>query len=551
VANCALNKGCASAGDCESNQCNAVEHICTEGPCADGIKNNQETDIDCGGGGNCAKCGLHGDCQLPTDCESDHCDAQNLCELHPLEWNFIPQRLCSRVSGSAAALGERIFIAGGRASCAGATVNDHYNIVETLDVDPPPGSWVEDPVLMIYDRPGAQTVASGQNLFVIGGVQDSFTSCFATVSGSDGTAAFTSLADMASSRAYFAATTLSDGRIFVAGGTTGDLADPTNALSSTELYTPDPTLATPGTWEAGAPLGVYRVGAGMVQARDGRIFVMGGQLKYNGGPLVDTVEIYASPASPPTAGSPMPAARSFFGSVRGGRTHLCCRRNHFRRRLPGGPGLRPRVRRVDSASGSPGGSNASGRGHGIGFSALCHRRFRRRLAEGGLRVRTVTHAHARQRGARSNGCAFRIVAPAGHGLLGLCGLDRFTARGHRHYRSDRLPASRIFHHRAHGFVVRAAHDHRDGLEEPVSRAGGALGPVRTRRVPHANSPCAGSRHGPSMTATLRGSRLAVKRFETRGCRSSVNTSIGGVAEARARPFLLTAVTVGLSQRWLT
>ena len=53
----------------ETQSCNT--QICLIAGCDDGIKNNDETDTDCGG--NCAKCALNQWCEINADCQSEVC----------------------------------------------------------------------------------------------------------------------------------------------------------------------------------------------------------------------------------------------------------------------------------------------------------------------------------------------------------------------------------------------------------------------------------------------------------------------------------------------
>ena len=76
---CSLGKACLTSADCASSSC--INRICTEkvtaaGPsCSDGIKNQGETDIDCGG--TCAvKCDNGKRCLTSADCRSHRCDAR-------------------------------------------------------------------------------------------------------------------------------------------------------------------------------------------------------------------------------------------------------------------------------------------------------------------------------------------------------------------------------------------------------------------------------------------------------------------------------------------
>lgn len=95
---CDLGKKCESNDDCRSENCNLIGHICTEKPCtgdkdcanglacdlsdntcktpetcSDGIKNQDETDVDCGGT-KCAKCENGKTCNDPSDCVNGECE---------------------------------------------------------------------------------------------------------------------------------------------------------------------------------------------------------------------------------------------------------------------------------------------------------------------------------------------------------------------------------------------------------------------------------------------------------------------------------------------
>jgi len=81
---CAVGKACASDTDCKSgNGCDAHTHTCDATECADGVKDGQETGVDCGG----SVCDALGDtcavgqpCAVDADCTSGGCDAKTqLC----------------------------------------------------------------------------------------------------------------------------------------------------------------------------------------------------------------------------------------------------------------------------------------------------------------------------------------------------------------------------------------------------------------------------------------------------------------------------------------
>lgn len=93
-AKCQAGQSCSLAADCETDYCGTdgkcdikpcesdaecgagfrcVSGTCEAEPsCSDGIKNQDETDVDCGGP-NCGKCSLNQHCQENTDCLSNQC----------------------------------------------------------------------------------------------------------------------------------------------------------------------------------------------------------------------------------------------------------------------------------------------------------------------------------------------------------------------------------------------------------------------------------------------------------------------------------------------
>ncbi len=70
---CDNKKSCLLDSDCCDNYCNA-SNKCAEPECDDGVKNGQETDVDCGG--NCKfKCDVGDFCSEDDDCKTDNCDS--------------------------------------------------------------------------------------------------------------------------------------------------------------------------------------------------------------------------------------------------------------------------------------------------------------------------------------------------------------------------------------------------------------------------------------------------------------------------------------------
>jgi hypothetical protein len=74
---CAVGKRCLVSADCIAATC--VASVCTSsaGPsaavaCGNGVKDGAETDVDCGGG-TCPRCALGRRCELPNDCTGGAC----------------------------------------------------------------------------------------------------------------------------------------------------------------------------------------------------------------------------------------------------------------------------------------------------------------------------------------------------------------------------------------------------------------------------------------------------------------------------------------------
>ncbi len=81
---CALGQGCELAADCESRNCDTVSGTCVtpDTPtCTDRMLNQDETDIDCGGA-VCGGCGVGALCAAPRDCRSGRCTGGH-CEAAP------------------------------------------------------------------------------------------------------------------------------------------------------------------------------------------------------------------------------------------------------------------------------------------------------------------------------------------------------------------------------------------------------------------------------------------------------------------------------------
>ncbi len=77
-ATCQVDEGCDDANDCLTQSCDATSGLCVPSACNDGVMNGQETDIDCGGP-TCDSCDDGKDCLENSDCDSLSCPASNTC----------------------------------------------------------------------------------------------------------------------------------------------------------------------------------------------------------------------------------------------------------------------------------------------------------------------------------------------------------------------------------------------------------------------------------------------------------------------------------------
>jgi alpha-tubulin suppressor-like RCC1 family protein len=71
-AKCADAKGCQEAADCASGVCDPQKKTCSVASCSDQVRNGDETDVDCGGP-TCPKCPLGASCGTAVDCQSGTC----------------------------------------------------------------------------------------------------------------------------------------------------------------------------------------------------------------------------------------------------------------------------------------------------------------------------------------------------------------------------------------------------------------------------------------------------------------------------------------------
>ncbi|MBL4688773.1 MAG: hypothetical protein JKY37_29560 [Nannocystaceae bacterium] len=85
-AKCGTGEGCGGNTDCQSGSCDTGAETCDpgDGACSDSTQNQDETDVDCGGVCG-ASCEIGEGCGDDQDCVSDYCGASNVCDPNP-EW---------------------------------------------------------------------------------------------------------------------------------------------------------------------------------------------------------------------------------------------------------------------------------------------------------------------------------------------------------------------------------------------------------------------------------------------------------------------------------
>ncbi len=77
---CRTGDDCLLGRDCDSGVCGAGSHTCSAPSCTDGVRNDIETDVDCGGLG-CPRCELGERCRRHTDCTTELCSGGRCAEF--------------------------------------------------------------------------------------------------------------------------------------------------------------------------------------------------------------------------------------------------------------------------------------------------------------------------------------------------------------------------------------------------------------------------------------------------------------------------------------
>ncbi|MDR0966018.1 MAG: hypothetical protein LBM75_05895 [Myxococcales bacterium] len=80
---CAIEQSCQNHSDCQSGVCgDDGECVAPAASCANHVKDENESDVDCGGENQCPRCidGKH--CASASDCQGNICNASGWCESH-------------------------------------------------------------------------------------------------------------------------------------------------------------------------------------------------------------------------------------------------------------------------------------------------------------------------------------------------------------------------------------------------------------------------------------------------------------------------------------
>lgn len=180
---------------------------------------------------------------------------------------------------AAAALDSMVRLPGGRVLVAGGADGTGEPLSGAALFDPVANTWSATGALTIARREHALTGLAGGRVLATGGRTAEAPPGLAVAAVASGgvasaevydpiTGAWTATPTMATARFAHSATALSDGKVLVAGGSSGR-----RSLASAELFDP----AT-GQWSAAEPMTDARFGHQAVPLTDGRVLVVGGAL---------------------------------------------------------------------------------------------------------------------------------------------------------------------------------------------------------------------------------------------------------------------------------
>lgn len=87
---CADGKRCIGKEDCLGGFCDPSNKQCSSPTCTDGIKNGDETDVDCGGT-SCVRCAVGRRCTADLDCKTGTCNAVDSACACPARMVTVPK----------------------------------------------------------------------------------------------------------------------------------------------------------------------------------------------------------------------------------------------------------------------------------------------------------------------------------------------------------------------------------------------------------------------------------------------------------------------------
>jgi hypothetical protein len=225
--------------------------------CNDGVRDGDETDIDCGGA-VCPACGLGGSCMVDGDCASNGC-ANGACEpvSGPPSWLPAAAMPLPRL-GAGAELGSdgRIYIFGG-------AITD--TVPEYTEVDvyvPATNTWELGPAIPTpRQRIGAALDSSG-TIYAIGGETPALTFLTVVETLIPGASAWQTAPSLPAAAGFIAATHDANGAVAYFGG------QPTLTIAE---------QLDGSTWSALPALTVQRADAAASLGTDGRMYAIGGR----------------------------------------------------------------------------------------------------------------------------------------------------------------------------------------------------------------------------------------------------------------------------------
>ena len=244
--------------------------------CSDNIKDNGETDIDCGG--PCpAKCAVDKRCNTLADCETASC-VSGFCQLvsGPPFWLSVAPMPTGRDLLSAGVGDDgRVYAMGGLAAGMITTANEGY--------DPSSNTWSTAPagVPAAVGFGAGYTTANDGQTYVMGGDTGS-TQTNASAAYLASANKWTTIANLPTARFYTAGCLGTDGRVYVVGGRVGFMDTP-----AAEAY--DVGLKT---WSTLTPMPNARSSLAAATGQDGRIYAIAGVDNANGftSPRVDAYD---------------------------------------------------------------------------------------------------------------------------------------------------------------------------------------------------------------------------------------------------------------------